>query len=179
MASPPNYQQLLIEDRFHWQTVAEHLQSGDYPEAFRNDIERLATASRYALDQLQHNPAWLDSLAGLEQFSLDESIIEPSEDERIDLDQVKCRLRRYWHRKLLDIIYLDVCKAQPVESTLLQLSDLADQLILCALDICQRQLSNKHGEPVDAAGEPMGILLAIHFKCYKSIPLFSVQQENS
>jgi len=157
MTSPPTTQQLLAEDRYQWQPVADYLAAGNYPPAVCRNIERLAIASRYALGQLRQAPEWIERLAGLERFELDDAIIELAEGQRIDLGQVKHELRHYRHRKLVEIVYLDVVAGQPVETTLLQLSDLADQLIGCALDLCQRQLAQKHGQPVDASGAAMGL----------------------
>jgi [glutamine synthetase] adenylyltransferase / [glutamine synthetase]-adenylyl-L-tyrosine phosphorylase len=157
MTSPPIYQQLLDEDRFLWQPIADYLEAGQFSATLSTNIERLAVASHYALGQLQRAPEWIERLATLERFELDGAIIEPAAEQRIDLDQVKRALRQYRHRKLVEIIYLDVVAGQPVEATLLQLSDLADQLIGCALDIAQRQLSAKHGQPVDASGAAMGL----------------------
>jgi len=157
MTSQPTKQQLLTEDRFLWQPVADHLETGQYPASVVDNIERLAIASHYALEQLQQAPERIEQLATLERFELDGAIIELAQEQRIDLDQVKRALRQYRHRKLVEIIYLDVVAGQPVEATLLQLSDLADQLIACALDISQRQLTAKHGQPIDASGSAMGL----------------------
>ena len=157
MTSPPTTQQLLAEDRFQWQPVADYLEVGQYPTSVSQNIERLAIASRYALGQLHRAPEWIERLATLERFELDDAIIEPAQGQRIDLDQVKRALRHYRHRKLVEIIYLDVVAGQSLEATLLQLSDLADQLIGCALDISQRQLAEKHGQPVDASGAARGL----------------------
>jgi glutamate-ammonia-ligase adenylyltransferase len=157
MTSPPLNQQLLTEDRFLWQPVADYLETGQYPASVGENIERLAIASRYALEQLQRAPEWIEQLATLERFELDDTIIELTQEQRIDLDQVKRELRQYRHRKLVEIVYLDVVRSQAVEATLLQLSDLADQLIDCALELSQRQLSAKHGQPVDASGAAMGL----------------------
>jgi glutamate-ammonia-ligase adenylyltransferase len=146
---------LLAEDRFQWQPVADYMETQQLSASTRGEIERLAIASPYALAQLQRRPELIETLSGLVEFELDAQIIDLDEGEKIDLDQVKRQLRLYRHRKLVEIIYLDVVAANPLQSTLLHLSDLADQLIRCALDVCQRQLSAKHGQPAEANGEPM------------------------
>jgi glutamate-ammonia-ligase adenylyltransferase len=146
---------LLTEDRFQWQPVADYMETHQIAACTREKIERLAIASPYALAQLQRRPESIKPLSELVDFELDAQIIDLNEGEKIDLDQVKRQLRLYRHRKLVEIIYLDVVAANPLQTTLLYLSDLADQLIRCALDICQRQLSAKHGQPCEASGEPM------------------------
>jgi glutamate-ammonia-ligase adenylyltransferase len=146
---------LLAEDRFQWQPVADYMETRRFSADICNKIERLAIASPYALAQLQHRPELIDVLSQLDEFELDTQIIDPGEGEKIDLDQVKRQLRLYRHRKLVEIMYLDVVAANPLQSTLLHLSDLADQLIRTALDICQQQLSAIHGQPTAANGEAM------------------------
>ena len=148
---------LLTQDRIQWQVILDYLESRHLPASISAKLERLAIASRYALTQLKRHPQWIDHLPELESFQLDAQIIELVEGEKIDLDQVKCALRQYRHRKLLEIIYLDTVLEQPLEATLLQQSNLADQLIRAALDICQRQLSAKHGQPLEENGDAMAL----------------------
>jgi len=155
MKNHVDYPALLAEDRFQWQPVADYMETHQFSSSIREKIERLAIASPYALAQLQRRPDTIEPLSGLAEFELDVQIIDLDEGEKIDLDQVKRQLRLYRHRKLVEIIYLDVVAANPLQSTLLHLSDLADQLIRSALDICQRQLSTKHGQPTETNGEPM------------------------
>jgi len=155
MTSSNEMTSLLEDDRIQWQAIADYLLSNGCATGNAAKIEQLAIASRYALAQLQRNPAWIGDLLELQHFELASTIIEFPEGEKIDLDQVKRTLRQYRHRKLVEIIYLDTVQEQSLQATLLQQSDLADQLILCALDVCQRQLAAKHGQPLEASGAPM------------------------
>ena len=157
MTSESTYQALLAEHRFQWQPLQEYLQDQASPAQLIADMERLAIASPYALNQLQRRPEWVGELVARDEFELDERIIEFPPDARIDLDQVKQSLRQYRHCKMVEIIYRDVVGGQSIESTLRQQSDLALQLIATALDASQRQLSQKHGQPRDANGDPMSL----------------------
>ena len=157
MTESPINTSLLAEDRVQWQPIADYLESRQFPASIVNNIKHLSIASRYALAQLQRNPEWIDHLIELKDFQLEAQIIQLVEGEKIDLDQVKRVLRKYRHRKLVEIIYLDTVVQQPLQATLLQQSELADQLILAALDICQRQLSAKHGQPLEANGDAMAL----------------------
>jgi len=157
MTESPINTSLLAEDRVQWQPVADFLESRRLPASIVNNIERLAIASRYALAQLQRNPEWIDRLIELNDFQLEAQIIHLVDGEKIDLDQVKRVLRQYRHRKLVEIIYLDTVLQQSLQATLVQQSELADQLILAALDISQRQLSAKHGQPLEANGDAMSL----------------------
>jgi glutamate-ammonia-ligase adenylyltransferase len=155
MAAIPDNHSLLSENRFQWQQVADSLASKDFGAEDIDRIERLAIASPYALQQLQRSPERIDTLLRLDAFSLQAEPIEIAQDEKIDIDRIKQQLRHYRHRKMVEIIYLDVVAQNPLENTLHHLSDLADQVIQLALAACNRQLSDKHGQPLDADGEPM------------------------
>ncbi len=146
---------LLGERADDWQAVRAALAERDADGDFCRALDRLAAASDYALRQLRLDPAALDELLALDEFTLDDPIIEPGPDDRIDLDQLRRELRRYRHRKHLAIIYLDVVRGHPLDEILAHLSDLADHLILVALDACNKALAAKHGQPRNERGEPM------------------------
>ena len=155
MTTQSNHQALLTEHRFQWQPVREYLETRQFPATVIADMERLAIASPYALGQLQRYPEWIDTLVTLDQFQLDAAIIDYLPDSKIDLDQAKQTLRLYRHRKLVEIVYHDVIRKQSIDATLLQQSELAQQLIEAALEASQRQLSAKHGQPTASNGEVM------------------------
>jgi len=68
---------------------------------------------------------------------------------------IKQELRLFRHQKLIEIIFLDICKDEPIKNTLAHLSQLADTLIQQALIRVEALLSTKHGQPVDHKGQPM------------------------
>ncbi len=154
MSAASSQQILLDSNRQHWQTVLDHLDSVNADAAAREKIERLALASPYALQHLHREPELIEHLLRLDEFALDTDVIDSAAD-KVDLDQVKQQLRLYRHRKLVEIIFLDVVAGASVPATLRYLSDLADQIIAIALEQCSRQLSAKHGQPLDSDGEPM------------------------
>jgi len=155
MAALTDHQSLLAENRFQWQQIADYLASKPFASDDIDRIERLAIASPYALQQLQRTPELVDSLLQLEGFVLEPDPADATVHEKIDIDLLKRQLRHYRHRKLVEIIYLDVVAGNPLENTLHHLSDLADQLIQVALAACNQQLSGKHGQPQDANGDAM------------------------
>ena len=126
MNAPSINSDLLKENQYQWREVADYLTSQQIEATDIEKIERLAVASNYALDQMRRTPETINSLLGLEEFILDPEVINLDVDEKIDLDKVKQQLRRYRHRKLVEIIYLDVVASNPLEKTLHHLSDLAD-----------------------------------------------------
>ena len=146
---------LLADNRVDWQAVAGYLNSPGIDDAARQKIERLAIASPYALHHLQREPRLIETLLETRQFSLDAEAIAVADENPADIDRLERELRLYRHRKLVEIIYRDVIEGDAIELTLRRLSDLAEQLVGAALAACNRQLSAKHGQPVDASGEPM------------------------
>lgn len=146
---------MLTENRFEWQAVDDYLNANQFKADEVNRIERLAIASPYALNQLRRDTSLIDVLLKLKRFSLEPDFLDFASSQEIDIDTVKRQLRLYRHRKLVEIIYLDVVAGNSLENTLHHLSDLAEQLIQIALEASNQQLSAKHGQPVDADGEPM------------------------
>ena len=148
-------QLLSTEDLYRWQKLHDYLKDNQFDDCFIAAIHRLAIASSYALNHLSRRPELLTGLVSLETLDLDDCPEIISSNEAVDLISVKQKLRQYRHLKLVQIIYLDVVKNLELQETLKQLSHLADLLIKHALIACEKQLSEKHGQPLDANGEPM------------------------
>ena len=146
---------LLLENRFQWQQLEAYLAANSFGPEDVGRIEQLVIASPYALEQILRDNRLVSDLLQLEEFTLAEQVVDLDASEKVDTDSLKRDLRFYRHRKLVEIIYLDVVAANTVENTLRHLSDLADQLVQVTLDACNRQLASKHGQPLDKDGQPM------------------------
>ncbi|MFT7555901.1 MAG: glutamate-ammonia-ligase adenylyltransferase [Planctomycetota bacterium] len=145
----------LEENRFLWQNIADYC---DRTNIAADDIEKLKLlvfASHYAMHWLSKSTDQIKTLLKLQEFTLEREFFAPDEVDAEAHKQSKQELRCYRHRKLIEIIYLDVVLRKPQESILRHLSDLADQLIVTALRLCNQQLAKKHGQPIDAKGEPL------------------------
>ncbi len=148
-------QLLSAEDLYSWQQLESTLAEGQFSVEFCAQIAKLAIASSYALKRLCHNPELLIDLQSLTEFKLDDRDDVAIYNEPVDLIRVKQMLRQYRHRKLIEIIYLDVVVGKPLSLILKHLSDLADYLIGWALNACEKLLADKHGQPLDNNGDPM------------------------
>ena len=145
----------LEGNQFLWQKIVDYC---DHTNIAADDIEKLKQlvfASHYAMNWLSKSTDQIVTLLNLQEFTLDRAIFAPDEANAEANKQSKKELRCYRHRKLIEIIYLDVVLGKPQESILRYLSDLADQLIVAALQSCNQQLAKKHGQPVDANGDPL------------------------
>ncbi len=145
----------IAENDFDWQRLQQHPAFPPPEDPLHDDLLRLACASPYALQQLLRDPELLPALVSLTRFERNESSIIAALQDLVSLDDIKKQFRRYRHRKLVEIIFLDVCRHQPVEQTLRQLSDVADCLIQQAQQKAEQILAERHGQPEDADGKPM------------------------
>ena len=148
---------LLLEDQYHWDQLSDLLQAEDnrFSADFLTKIKQLSISSSYALSQLCRVPSLLETLQSLTQFSLGETKFLATINRFEDLDEIGHQLRLFRHRKLTEIIYLDVIESLPLERTLSHLSALADLLIQCALNASEKHLATKHGQPIDQDGNPL------------------------
>ncbi len=150
------FDRLIEPDLYHWEQLLALLEQQQItnPE-FKAALQRLALGSNYAVIQLTKYP---DLIAGLQHcsgFTLEPEQLISALEGLADPDQIKQQLRRFRHRKLVQIIYLDVCRDQSVADSLQQLSDLADLLIRQAQARAEAIVAAKHGQPLDQQGEPM------------------------
>jgi len=153
----PQVSPLLKDDQYAWAQLQTLLQAqgSSYGPHFDSNIQRLATSSTYALNQLCRTPALLDNLHQLKEFNLDQPELTKACEKALEITNTQRILRQHRHAKLIEIIYLDVIDKIPLKLILRHLSDLADQLIRCALIAAEKQLVAKHGQPVDTDGNPI------------------------
>ena len=151
------FESLIQPDAFHWEQLEKQLVTAgiSLPDGFFEQMQKLALGSNYATAQLVKHPDITQSLANCTQFKLEAEQLISSLESQTDLIIIKKQLRYFRHLKICQIIYLDICRQQPVANTLHQLSELADLLIQQALLKAQQILSTKHGQPVHQNGEPM------------------------
>ena len=138
-----------------WQSLETWLDGNEIEPEPRRRIEKLCTGSQYAMRILSQNPDRVGELIKLSAFELTTPIVDSPEQQTVDSDRVKQQLRQYRHRKLVEIIYLDINGLISLDQSLRALSDLSEQLIDCAVDSAYRQLCRKHGQPLDDQGEAM------------------------
>ncbi len=146
---------LLQDDQYHWSQLQSLLQSDNRSLSvdFQLKIQRLAIASSYALEQICREPTLLHRLQALKHFELDNKEFLSVDDNIQNFEQIKHSLRQFRHRKLIEIIYLDVIENISLQEILIYLSNLADLLIQIALEASNNSLVAKHGQPLGEDGE--------------------------
>ena len=153
----PQFNRLIAPDAFLWERLNDLLEAHSIvlDDTASQRLRRLATASGYALQQLTRYPQWVSALIPGTAFTLDPEQLAARFAVIEDTDTLKQALREARHRHLLEIICLDVCDGQDVDTSLRQLSALADCLIRLALERIEALLAKRHGQPRDQKGEPL------------------------
>ncbi|MBT0585652.1 bifunctional [glutamate--ammonia ligase]-adenylyl-L-tyrosine phosphorylase/[glutamate--ammonia-ligase] adenylyltransferase [Alteromonas oceanisediminis] len=91
--------------------------------------------------------------------SLFTEMIVPDIDDCDSEEALNSTLRRWRNQLLFAIAYHDIVKQQPIESSLRQVSALADTLIVAAYEWQYNKLSARHGAPVhDSKPQPLCII---------------------
>ena len=151
-----DFDRLIAPDLFHWQQLEAQLGALEIDDpGFIEDLQRLALGSNYATAQLARYPELIPLLNGLQSFDLEAYVLTSALDVLKSDAEVKRQLRLFRHRKLTQIIFLDICRGVPVSETLQNLTRLADLLIDQALARAESLLASKHGQPLDEQGEAM------------------------
>jgi glutamate-ammonia-ligase adenylyltransferase len=153
----------------HW---AEQLAGQD--ECFGKKIEalgddgtmlfRLVASSEFAAGIIRREWPWFrDALdRGLLQAKVDLAVQTASVDEIIssgDFEQARSRIRQLRNRQLVHILWRSISGSDDVWQTLEELSNLADSLITASAQIAVRSISEKFGQPANADGEPVSLVI--------------------
>ncbi len=151
------FDDLIEPDLFHWERLLTHMEELNLNKssAFFQHLQQLALGSNYAISQLNKHPELILALQDYESYELNEQKLVLALENISDIDEIKKQLRLFRHEKMVEIIYLDICRDEKVETTLFNLSELAEFLIQQALAKSEQILSAKHGIPIDTLGNPM------------------------
>ena len=106
------FKELIKSDLFHWEQLQELLQKKEIysNQEFNHELQTLALGSNYAIAQLVKYPDLIEPLSRCRQFELEEHQLTEALQGLTDIDQIKHQLRIYRHQKLVEIIYLDICR---------------------------------------------------------------------
>ncbi len=126
---------------------------------------RLFAASRYAQITCERNPAILEELKAsgdlhrcYSETEIDTALRAVLKD-CADADQLAQALRRYRQREMLRILWRDFNRLASTLDTTADVSRLAEACVQQALGWWHERLVEKHGEPVNADGEPQKLIV--------------------
>ncbi|MGB1581840.1 MAG: bifunctional [glutamate--ammonia ligase]-adenylyl-L-tyrosine phosphorylase/[glutamate--ammonia-ligase] adenylyltransferase, partial [Nevskiales bacterium] len=127
-------------------------------------LPRLAACSPFIARILLRYPGWL---AALSDGQAPAAISDAECSERIELavaacetrEQLKQILRELRQQEMLRLAWRDLQGLDELDTTLQGLSSLADALITAALNWLGPRHAERHGQPLDAQGKPMGLVV--------------------
>ncbi|MCE9686990.1 bifunctional [glutamate--ammonia ligase]-adenylyl-L-tyrosine phosphorylase/[glutamate--ammonia-ligase] adenylyltransferase [Shewanella sp. AS16] len=149
----------------HWQRLLESwpLVMAALKPAQADELKIVLGLSDYIATQLCRHPYWLETLfAGeleqLERQSFSAELAKcfagiGSEDE------AKAALRRYRNYQMVRLAWRDFMGYAELEHSLLDLSALAEALVIAARDWLYLDMCRQYGTPMDAEGRPQPLLI--------------------
>jgi glutamate-ammonia-ligase adenylyltransferase len=153
-----------VADRY-WQRMNEawpELANELTPEQGQ-ELYRIMGLSDFVAEQLCRHPDWILPLfkGQLEKLSRPEfnsdlhDLLSDSSSE----DEIKALLRRYRNKQMVRLAWRDFFSYASLEGSLLDLSALAEALIISARDWLYIQMCKQYGTPSDAKGIPQPLII--------------------
>jgi len=133
--------------------------------SFLAELERVWEASDYVAQACIRHPGLLPGLVACGRLSRANAVDEVADRLREALEGVADEpalaavLRRFRRMEMVRIIWRDLAGTAPLAETLEDLSALADACICGALDLLQTWARAELGTPLDAEGQPQGMLV--------------------
>ena len=126
---------------------------------------RLVARSEFAAALLLKEWDWFASAYAQDEFSVVPATASPSRglqqelNGAPDVDAVKCTLRRFRDRRLLQILWCENGSSAALEETLAAQSVLADALLEASVNYAAAQLTGRFGAVVDEQGQPTPLIV--------------------
>ncbi|MGS2719787.1 bifunctional [glutamate--ammonia ligase]-adenylyl-L-tyrosine phosphorylase/[glutamate--ammonia-ligase] adenylyltransferase [Paraglaciecola aestuariivivens] len=146
-----------------WQSFCESYSEWPSLDTYQADICHAFGLSDFIFEQAMKHPSWIDELLidnQLNEVKIDyqqalQDVLSQVENE-VQLHQ---RLRLFRHFHMLRIAWLDLLNLQPIEASLVQVSELAKQLIVQTNQWLYQSLQVRLGTPFGQFGpQPLLIL---------------------
>ena len=149
----------------HWQNL---LDKGFLPESLlsqdhQNELKCVLGLSDYIATQLCRHPEWISELFAGQLEELDRQAFMPELKAELsqaqDEDSAKAKLRRFRNRQMVRLAWRDYLGYVRLEDSLLDLSALAESLVIGARDWLYDSLCKQYGTPMDSEGNPQPLLI--------------------
>jgi [glutamine synthetase] adenylyltransferase / [glutamine synthetase]-adenylyl-L-tyrosine phosphorylase len=149
----------------HWQRLCEIWPLGvtQLSDQQAEEVRSVMGLSDYIATQICRHPHWLPSLfdGGLDggdrpRFDIElQELLAAAKGE----EEAKAILRRFRNRHMVRLAWRDFMNYSPLRESLLDLSALAEALVICARDWLYADMCAQFGTPVDAKGRPQPLLI--------------------
>ena len=153
-----------VADRY-WQRMNEAWPelANELTEDQAQELYRIMGLSDFIAEQLCRHPDWVlplfnGELENLSRQEFDKDLHELLSDSSGE-DEVKALLRRYRNRQMVRLAWRDFFSYTSLENSLLDLSALAEALIISARDWLYIQMCKQYGTPIDAEGNPQPLII--------------------
>ena len=149
----------------HWHLLVER-----WPEVVtelslieQQELQRVMGLSDYVATQLCRHPEWIAPFFSGQLTRLDrqdfadeiQSLLDPVTQE----ETAKSVLRNYRNRQMVRLAWRDFMGYSPLQESLLDLSVLAEALIIGARDWLYREMCQSLGTPCDCDGKPQPLMI--------------------
>ncbi|NRD75298.1 bifunctional [glutamate--ammonia ligase]-adenylyl-L-tyrosine phosphorylase/[glutamate--ammonia-ligase] adenylyltransferase [Shewanella sp. VB17] len=127
------------------------------------ELYRIMGLSDFIAEQLCRHPEWLPALFDGQLESVSRSDFDKDLHELlcqcVDEDEAKAVLRDYRNRQMVRLAWRDFFSYVSLEDSLLDLSALAEALIISARDWLYIQVCKQYGTPCDGEGNPQPLII--------------------
>ncbi|PMG76515.1 bifunctional glutamine synthetase adenylyltransferase/deadenyltransferase [Shewanella sp. 10N.286.51.B7] len=141
-----------------WPEVADKLN-----QTQQQELRTVFGLSDYIAEQLCRNPHWIESLFNGLIEDVDRQTFSAELDAKLEVltseEAVKSALRQYRNLQMVRLAWRDFKNYSDVESSLLDLSALAEALVIAARDWLYKEMCQQLGTPSDEEGNPQPLLI--------------------
>nr|WP_144212822.1 bifunctional [glutamate--ammonia ligase]-adenylyl-L-tyrosine phosphorylase/[glutamate--ammonia-ligase] adenylyltransferase [Shewanella donghaensis] len=141
-----------------WPEVTEKLN-----KAQQNELKSVLGLSDYVAEQLCRNPEWIELLFNGLLTEVDRQLFSDELKRLLSVltteDSVKKTLRNFRNFQMVRIAWRDFLNYSDVQSSLLDLSALAEALVIAARDWLYTDMCQQIGTPTDEEGNPQPLLI--------------------
>ena len=146
----------------HLRSRAPEVEAELTPEQ-QHELKQVLGLSDFIAEQLSHHPEWIQEFFA-EDFAKPERQFFSQQLQQLmqnvnSEEQAKAVLRYFRNKQMTRLAWRDFMGRAPLESSLLDLSVLAEALIICARDWLYQDLCNTLGTPCDKKGNPQPLMI--------------------
>lgn len=157
---------LVVEagDRY-WQRLSDSWRTGinELTEAQITELRAVMGLSDYIAEHICRHPQWIAALFAGELAAVKRPYFDVELHDLLETivseDAAKAILRRYRNQQMVRLAWRDFMDYSTLEESLLDLSALAEALVIGARDWLYRDMCQQYGTPMDSEGRPQPLLI--------------------
>lgn len=149
----------------YWQSLVDYSPEilAALSQKQQQELHTVMALSDFIATQLCRHPNWIAPLFSLQLSGLQRTQFDGELHELLntthDEEQVKKRLRQYRNRQMIAIAWRDIMGYTPLEESLLDLSALAEALVIAGRDWLYQEMCQSLGTPTSAEGVAQKLLI--------------------